>query len=66
MNLVVQGQKVETRALKDLATLTGSEGIGRLGNNAFRLIDAPSLTRTSPPTATPISWTLPSFPKTAI
>jgi phosphoserine phosphatase len=37
MNLVVQGQKVETRALKDLATLTGSEGIGRLGNNAFRL-----------------------------
>ena len=40
MNLVVQGQKVETRALKDLATLTGSEGIGRLGNNAFRLIDA--------------------------
>ena len=40
MNLVVQGQKVETRALKDLATLTGSEGIGRLGNNAFRLIGA--------------------------
>ncbi|WP_374476327.1 phosphoserine phosphatase SerB [Zoogloea sp.] len=40
MNLVIQGQKVETRALKDLATLTGSEGIGRLGNNAFRLIDA--------------------------
>lgn len=37
MNLVVQGQKVETRALKDLATLTGSEGVGRLGNNAFRL-----------------------------
>ncbi len=40
MNLVVQGQKVETRALKDLATLTGSEGVGRLGNNAFRLISA--------------------------
>lgn len=40
MNLVVQGHKVETRALKDLATLTGSEGIGRLGNNAFRLIGA--------------------------
>ncbi len=37
MNLVVQGQKVETRALKDLAALTGSEGVGRLGNNAFRL-----------------------------
>ena len=37
MNLVVQGQKVETRALKDLTTLTGSEGVGRLGNNAFRL-----------------------------
>ena len=40
MNLVVQGQKVETRALKDLTTLTGSEGVGRLGNNAFRLIGA--------------------------
>ncbi len=40
MNLVVQGQKVETRALKDLATLTSSEGVGRLGNNAFRLISA--------------------------
>lgn len=40
MNLVVQGQKVETRALKDLATLTSSEGLGRLGNNAFRLIGA--------------------------
>lgn len=40
MNLVVQGQKVETRALKDLATLTGSEGVGRLGNNAFRLCGA--------------------------
>lgn len=40
MNLVVQGQKVETRALKDLATLTGAEGIGRLGTNAFRLIGA--------------------------
>lgn len=37
MNLVVQGQKVEARALKDLTTLTGSEGVGRLGNNAFRL-----------------------------
>ena len=40
MNLVVQGQKVETRALKDLATLTASEGEGRLGNNAFRLLKA--------------------------
>ena len=40
MNLVVQGQKVETRALKDLAALTGSEGVGRLGNNAFRLLGA--------------------------
>jgi phosphoserine phosphatase len=40
MNLVVQGQKVETRALKDLATLTASEGVGRLGNNAFRLLKA--------------------------
>ena len=40
MNLVVQGPKVETRALKDLATMTGSEGLGRLGNNAFRLIGA--------------------------
>ena len=40
MNLVVQGRKVETRALKDLATLTGSEGVGRIGNNAFRLLSA--------------------------
>ena len=40
MNLVVQGRKVETRALKDLATLTGSEGVGRIGNNAFRLLGA--------------------------
>jgi phosphoserine phosphatase len=40
MNLVVQGQKVEARALKDLTTLTGSEGVGRLGNNAFRLLGA--------------------------
>jgi phosphoserine phosphatase len=40
MNLVVQGHKVETRALKDLATLTASEGVGRLGNNAFRLLKA--------------------------
>ena len=40
MNLVVQGRKVETRALKDLATLTSSEGIGRIGNNAFRLLGA--------------------------
>ena len=40
MNLVVQGRKVETCALKDLATLTGSEGVGRIGNNAFRLLGA--------------------------
>ncbi len=40
MNLVVQGPKVETRALKDLAALTGSEGLGRIGPNAFRLLDA--------------------------
>ena len=33
-----QRERVENCA--DLATLTGSEGIGRLGNNAFRLIDA--------------------------
>ncbi|KAB2964636.1 phosphoserine phosphatase SerB [Zoogloea sp.] len=40
MNLVVQGPKVETRALKDLAALTGSEGLGRIGPNAFRLLGA--------------------------
>ncbi|WP_298624565.1 phosphoserine phosphatase SerB [uncultured Zoogloea sp.] len=40
MNLVVQGRKLETRALKDLTTLTGSEGVGRLGPNAVRLINA--------------------------
>ncbi|MDD3353546.1 phosphoserine phosphatase SerB [Zoogloea sp.] len=40
MNLVVQGTRVETRALKDLSALTSSDGIGRLGNNAFRLLHA--------------------------
>jgi phosphoserine phosphatase len=40
MNLVVQGPQVETRALKDLAALTASEGIGRISNTAFRLIGA--------------------------
>lgn len=40
MNLVIQGHKLETRALKDLTTLTGSEGVGRLGPNAVRLINA--------------------------
>lgn len=40
MNLVVQGRKLETRSLKDLTTLTGSEGVGRLGPNAVRLINA--------------------------
>ena len=40
MNLVVQGRKLETRALKDLTTLTGSEGVGRLGPNAVRLLNA--------------------------
>lgn len=42
MNLVVQGPKVETRALKDLATLTVSEGLGRIGSQAFRLLKAQS------------------------
>ncbi|WP_374266410.1 phosphoserine phosphatase SerB [Zoogloea sp.] len=40
MNLVVQGRKLETRALKELTTLTGSEGVGRLGPNAVRLVGA--------------------------
>ena len=40
MNLVVQGQKLETRALKELSTLTASEGFGRLGTNAVRLCRA--------------------------
>jgi len=40
MNLVVQGPQVETRALKDLAALTASEGIGRISNTAFRLLGA--------------------------
>lgn len=40
MNLVVQGPKVETRALKDLAALSGSGGLGRIGPNAFRLLGA--------------------------
>ena len=40
MNLVVQGCRLEARALKDLTTLTGAEGIKRLGTNAVRLIGA--------------------------
>jgi len=40
MNLVVQGHRLEARALKDLTTLTGAEGIKRLGTNAVRLLGA--------------------------
>ncbi len=40
MNLVVQGLKLETRALKDLTVLTGAEGVGRLGAHAVRLCGA--------------------------
>lgn len=40
MNLVVQGGKLEARALKELTSLTGAEGVGRLGSNAVRLVNA--------------------------
>ncbi len=40
MNLVVQGPKIEARALKELTELTGSGGVKRLGSNAVRLIGA--------------------------
>lgn len=40
MNLVVQGPKIEARALKEITALTGAQGLKRLGSNAVRLIDA--------------------------
>jgi len=40
MNLVVQGPKIEARALKELTDLTGAGGVKRLGSNAVRLIGA--------------------------
>ena len=40
MNLVVQGPKIEARALKEITALTGAQGVKRLGSNAVRLIDA--------------------------
>ncbi|MCB1955597.1 MAG: phosphoserine phosphatase SerB [Rhodocyclaceae bacterium] len=40
MNLVVQGEEIPTRALKELAKLTGAEGIQRITGTAFRLVGA--------------------------
>jgi len=40
MNLVIQGPRLETRALKDLTALTGGQGVRRLGANAVRLCGA--------------------------
>lgn len=40
MNLVVQGAKLEARALKELTALSNAEGLGRLGPNAVRLLNA--------------------------
>lgn len=40
MNLVIQGVEIETRALKELAKLTGAQGIQRITGSAFRLLEA--------------------------
>ncbi|WP_300443027.1 phosphoserine phosphatase SerB [Zoogloea sp.] len=40
MNLVVQGPKIEARALKEITGLTGAGGVKRLGSTAVRLIGA--------------------------
>lgn len=40
MNLVIQGPDIETRCLKDLATLCGARGIEQITPQAFRLRDA--------------------------
>ncbi|MCB1887043.1 MAG: phosphoserine phosphatase SerB [Rhodocyclaceae bacterium] len=40
MNLVVQGVEIPTRALKELAKLTGAQGIQRITGTAFRLLGA--------------------------
>lgn len=40
MNLVIQGPDIETRCLKDLATLCGASGIEQITPQAFRLRDA--------------------------
>ena len=40
MNLVVQGPKIEARALKEITALTGAQGLKRLGSNAVRLLGA--------------------------
>ena len=40
MNLVVQGPKIEARALKEITALTGAQGVKRLGSTAVRLIGA--------------------------
>lgn len=43
MNLVVQGVDIPTRALKELARLTGAQGIQRITGSAFRLLGASPL-----------------------
>ena len=40
MNLVIQGDDVETTALKQLAKLSGASGIEQIRPNVFRLANA--------------------------
>jgi phosphoserine phosphatase len=40
MNLVIQGNDVETAALKQLAKLSGASGIEQIRPNVFRLANA--------------------------
>ena len=47
MNLVIQGAEIETRALKELARLTGAQGIQRVTGTAFRLLEAAQLAEVS-------------------
>ena len=40
MHLVIQGDDVETTALKELAKLSGAKGIEQVAPNVFRLTNA--------------------------
>jgi phosphoserine phosphatase len=40
MNLIIQGENVETTALKALAKLSGASGIEQVAPNVFRLAGA--------------------------
>ena len=45
MNLVIQGEEVETPELKELHRIAGGEAIERVGADAFRITAADPATR---------------------